>query len=181
MQREFFNGSIWMSRILWMFLVKNITRVKMRFVNEVITEVVSIVFETLDYPKVYNWNSVKRILKYLKGSSEYGLYYPSDNSAEQLKIYTDADYAGDSKTRRSRTGVVSKFANGAISWASQKQKSVVLSTTEAEYVITCEGAKECIWLSRLLSEIGATNDVPVFYVDNSSAVKLVKNSEYHKR
>ncbi|GBO30607.1 hypothetical protein AVEN_17487-1, partial [Araneus ventricosus] len=67
-----------------------------------------------------------------------------DRSARQLKVYADADYAGDSKNRRSRTGVVSKFANGVTSWASQKQKSVVLSTVETEYVAACEGAKEYI-------------------------------------
>ncbi|GBM94382.1 Retrovirus-related Pol polyprotein from transposon TNT 1-94 [Araneus ventricosus] len=113
---------------------------------------------------------------YLKGISDYELFSSSDHSARQLKIYTDA---GDSKTRRSRIVVDSKFANGAISWASQKQKSVVLSTTEAEYVAECEGAEECIWLSKLLNEIGATNDVLVLYVDN--ALKLVNNPEYHKR
>ncbi|GBN63737.1 hypothetical protein AVEN_12989-1 [Araneus ventricosus] len=58
---------------------------------------------------------------------------------------------------QSKTGVVSKFANCAISWASQKQKSVVLSITEVEYVATCEGAKECIWLNRFFSEIASKN------------------------
>lgn len=106
--------------------------------------------------------------------------YPSYFSGKQLKIYINADYAGDCKTRRSRTGLVGKLTEAAISWTSQKQKSAVLSTTEAEYIAACEGAKECIWLSRLLSEIDST-DMPVLFIDNASALKLIRNPEFHKR
>ncbi|KRY95101.1 Retrovirus-related Pol polyprotein from transposon TNT 1-94, partial [Trichinella pseudospiralis] len=55
-----------------------------------------------------------------------------------LKGYSDADYAGDVTTRRSHTGVVCICAGGAVLWHSQKQKSVALSTTEAEYVAASE-------------------------------------------
>lgn len=67
----------------------------------------------------------------------------------------------------------------AVSWAQQLQKSVVLSTTEAEFVSTTEGAKELVWLKRLLTEIGGSRDVLTLLIDN--AIKLVKNHEHHKR
>ncbi|KAG5862373.1 hypothetical protein JTB14_002955 [Gonioctena quinquepunctata] len=96
--------------------------------------------------------------------------------------YCDADYGGDLKTRRSRTGIVCKYSDGAITWASQKQKSVVLSTTEAEYVAASEGTKEVIWLIRLLNEFAQHSEyIPTLRVDNASAIKLAKNSEFHKR
>lgn len=69
----------------------------------------------------------------------------------------------------------------AVSWASQLQKSVALSTTEAEFVAASEGAKELVWLNRLLSEIGTSGETPILFVDNASAIKLVKNPEFHKR
>ena len=64
---------------------------------------------------------------------------------------------------------------------SQKQRSVVLSTTEAEFVAASEGTKEAIWLTRMLNEISKLNSTPTLYIDNASAVKLVKNPEFHKR
>ena len=68
-----------------------------------------------------------------------------------------------------------------MSWLSQRQKSVALSTTEAEFMAASEAAKEIIWLSRLLSEITTLVVTPVLKIDNMSAVKLVKNPTFHKR
>lgn len=81
------------------------------------------------------------------------------------------------------TGVVAMYGGGAISWTSQLQKSVALSTTEAEIVAASEGAKELIWLKRLLFEllIISPDQKPTLFVDSTSAVKLAKNPEYHKR
>jgi len=49
---------------------------------------------------------------------------------------------------------------GPISWLSQRQKSVALSTTEAEFMAASEAAKQIIWLTRLLSEITSMVAVP---------------------
>ena len=141
---------------------------------------ISIVSENLENPRTSDWCAVKRIFKYLKGTVDFGLLYQTKCHPNELKVYSDADYAGDIKTRRSRSGMVSSFSGAAISWMSQKQKSVVLSTTEAEYVAASEGSKELIWLKHLLSEI-TDIETPSLLVDNASAVKLVKNPEYHKR
>ena len=70
-----------------------------------------------------------------------------------LEAFSDADFAGDQETRRSTNGVVCKLAEGAVSWISQKQRSVALSTTEAEFVSASEAAKEIIWLMKMISEI----------------------------
>lgn len=143
---------------------------------------VSTVSEFLESPKASNWALVKRLFRYLKGTAKYGLLYRATSSQEDLNVYSDADFAGDVTTRRSRTGVLSIHAGGAVSWMSMKQKCVVLSTTEAEYVAACEGAKEAIWLHRLLSDITSVNSrCPTLYVDNASALKLAKNPEFHKR
>ncbi|XP_045461870.1 secreted RxLR effector protein 161-like [Harmonia axyridis] len=108
---------------------------------------------SMSEPTYANWTSVKRIFRYLRGTSDQGLLYTS--SEDDVCAYSDADLAGDIETRRSTSGFVSLIGGTAVSWTSQLQKSVALSTTEAEFVASSEGAKELIWLKRLLSEIGA--------------------------
>ncbi|RVW18009.1 Retrovirus-related Pol polyprotein from transposon TNT 1-94 [Vitis vinifera] len=60
--------------------------------------------------------------------------------------YVDADFVGDIDSRKSTTGFVFTLGGTAISWTSNLQKIVTLSTTEAEYVAATEAGKEMIWL-----------------------------------
>jgi hypothetical protein len=142
---------------------------------------VSVVSQSLECPTNKDWKAVKRIFRYLRGTADYGLLYKVDSPVQSLHGFSDADYAGDLKTRHSRTGVVCMYSGGAISWFSQKQRSVVLSTTEAEYVAASEAAKELVWLKRLFSEVTCLKDSPKLLVDNMSAVKLANNPEFHQR
>ena len=68
--------------------------------------------------------------------------------------YVDADFASDIDSRKSTTGFVSILGGTAISWASNLQKIVTLSTTETEYVAATEAGKEMIWLHGFLDELG---------------------------
>ncbi|CAL1687619.1 unnamed protein product [Lasius platythorax] len=142
---------------------------------------VSVVSQSLESPKQSDWQAVKRIFKYLRGTLSTKLLYRTNYKPGMLKAFSDADYAGDIQTRRSTSGIVCKYFGGAISWMSQKQRSVALSTTEAEFIAANEGTKEVIWLKRLLQEITVLNEVPTLMIDNASAIKLVKNPEFHKR
>jgi len=74
---------------------------------------------------------------------------------------------------RSTTGVVCLHAGAAISWLSQKQPVVAISTTEAEIVAASEAAREIVWLQRLMQSMITIYDTPVLHVDNEAAVKLV--------
>jgi len=94
-----------------------------------------------------------------------------------LTTYSDADYAIDISTRRSTSGVVCQYMGGPVSWLGQKQKSVALSTTEAEFVAASEAAKEIIWLSRLFSEITTLTETPLLKMDNMSAVNCEVGEE----
>lgn len=76
-----------------------------------------------------HWRAVKRILSYLVGAIDYGLEYCSGKSSTELIGYSDADFAGDLETRRSTTGYNFDLANGPVTWSSQRQKMVTLSTT----------------------------------------------------
>ena len=141
---------------------------------------VSLVSQSLDKPTQRHWGMVKRIFRYLKGTVKYGLTYKCGD-VSGLEAYCDADFAGDLTTRKSRTGVVCLYNGTAVSWFSQRQKSVSLSTTEAELIAASEATKEVIWLKRLFGEISGMKTVPMLHVDNMSAIKLVKNPAFHKR
>ena len=94
----------------------------------------------LENPTTVHWKAVKRILKYLKGTINHGVYFKR-NAPRKLLAYSDSAYAGDLQIRRSTTVYVLKLASGTISWNSQRQQSVALSTTDAEYMAACQTAK----------------------------------------
>ncbi len=102
---------------------------------------------------------------------------------DELKLegYVDSDFAGEVDHRRSTTGYVFTFGSTAISWVSQLQKIVTISTTEAEYVAVTEASKELIWLQGLLTELGFEQKMNVLHSDSQSAIHLAKNSAFHSR
>lgn len=100
-------------------------------------------------PGEAHWHLAKRVLRYLKGTSHYGITYRKDK--ENLTAYTDSDWAGDVDDRKSCSGNVLVLAQGSISWKSIKQASVALPTTEAEYAALAEASKKVIYIKRLLS------------------------------
>lgn len=135
----------------------------------------------MEKPSAVHVNAVKRILKYIQGTSDMGILFEGDKKLNFCG-YSDADYAGDVKTRRSTSGYVFMFGKGIISWGSERQKSVALSTTESEYMAASHAIKELIWLKRLLAELSPVKmGLPTFFMDNQSAIRLVKNPEFHKR
>jgi len=142
---------------------------------------VGVVSRTLENPTYSDWLKVKRIFRYLKGTCEYGIVYRPDYKPRVLECYSDADHGGDSTTGRSTSGVVCIYAGGAISWLSQRQQSVAISTTEAEVMAASEATREAVWLKRLLGEIVALHGVPILQVDNEAEVRLAQNPENHRR
>lgn len=129
-----------------------------------------------------HWRAVKHVFRYLAGTADLGICYRKTDVNPDLLAYSDADYAGDLVTRRSTTGYIFLLSNGPISWCSQRQKIVSLSTTEAEYVAASMASRELIWLRRLLSEVcNPCDKATELRIDNQSAIKLVKNPEFHKK
>lgn len=94
--------------------------------------------------------------------------------------YTDADWASDSDDRKSFMGYVFTLGGGAISWASKKQQTVALSSTEAAYMAMAMGCQEVAWLRQFYAEITfKTLSVPTtIFCDNRSALNLAKSDAY---
>ena len=79
-------------------------------------------------PKETHVLAIKRIFRYLKGTTEFGLWYPKGHELS-LVAYTDADWAGSIDDRRSTSGPALYLGDCLVSWSSKKQSSVSLSTT----------------------------------------------------
>lgn len=142
---------------------------------------ISILSRFMSNPGETHWLAVKWMLRYLKGSSSLGLEFKRSKEGIKLKGYTDSDFAGDVDNRRSTSSYIFTLCDGCISWKSQLQKLVALSSTEAEYIAACDAVKESIWLKGLLNEISFANDSVDIYTDNQSAIHLSKNPVYHDR
>ena len=106
-----------------------------------ISYAVGVVSRYMQSPKKPHLDAARRILRYVKGTIDYGLLYKRGEDCK-LVGYCDADYAGDHDTRRSTTGYVSRLGSGTISWCSKRQPTVSLSTTEVEYRSAAATAQE---------------------------------------
>ncbi|KAL4089751.1 hypothetical protein QTP88_024723 [Uroleucon formosanum] len=132
-------------------------------------------------PTKAHWNLIKQIIRYIKRTFNYGLYF-NNNTQISLEIFSDADYAGDIQTRHLTSGYLFRYGSSIISWTSQGQHCVSLSSTDAEYISASEAVKGIMWITRLIISLSKTGDKkPILYIDNQSAIRLVKNPEFHKR
>jgi hypothetical protein len=144
---------------------------------------VGVVSRYMEAPRKAHWVAVKRILRYLKGTIGYGCKYERGIGLKPILLgYSDSDFAGDAEDRKSTTGVVYFLGGSLVTWASQKQKIVALSSCEAEYVAAAAAACQGVWLSRLIADVLGTKEMPVkLLMDNMSAIALSRNPVHHDR
>lgn len=145
-----------------------------------LAQAVSVVSRFMAQPGKEHWQAVKRIFRYLRGTSDVGLIYGSDTQC-LVTGYSDSDYAGDVDSRRSMTGYVFTLGGSVVSWKATLQPTVTLSTTEAEYIALTEAAKEGIWLKGLVNDLGLHHDQAIVYCDSLSAICLAKDQVHHER
>ncbi|PKU67006.1 Retrovirus-related Pol polyprotein from transposon TNT 1-94 [Dendrobium catenatum] len=123
---------------------------------------------------------LKRLLRYIKSTLDYGL--PISKSNLVLKSFSDADWAGDPVSRRSTTGYCSFLGNTIISWTIKNQHTVAQSFTESEYNALAALTADVIWIRNLLQDFGNPQDQPTdMFCDNMSAIALANNPMFHAR
>ncbi|XP_042972660.1 uncharacterized protein LOC122304450, partial [Carya illinoinensis] len=131
-------------------------------------------------PKESHLIAVKRILRYLSGTINLGLWYPKHTSFDLIS-YTDADYAGCKIDRKSTSGACHFLGHALVSWFSKKQNSVALSTAEAEYVAAGSCCAQVLYMKQQLEDFKLMyNHIPI-KCDNTSAINLSKNPIQHSR
>ena len=132
-------------------------------------------------PTKQHWTAVKRILRYLRGTADYGLVFTPNVSGDCVG-YSDADWGGDLDDRKSTSGYLFLISGGAVSWRSKKQTCVALSTAEAEYVALASAAQEATWIRQLTAVLeNRPQETVTVFEDNQSAICMAKNPQFHGR
>ena len=135
-------------------------------------------------PKESHGAALKQVLRYLQGTLTYGLTFRRTEETKVTKLigYSDSSHAIDEDDGRSTAGHVFYIKNSPITWCSQKQETVALSSCEAEFMAATEAAKQAIWLQDLYGEItGRSLERVMVRIDNKSAIALTKNPVFHRR
>lgn len=129
-----------------------------------------------------HWQAAKRILRYLKGSIDYCLFYKNDKlSGSLISACVDADWGENLVDRKSFSGFVVKFGEGTVSWESRKQSIVAQSSCEAEYISMADLSREILFLRAILEELlGTIGKVPISS-DSQSAISLTVNEMVNRR
>jgi Reverse transcriptase (RNA-dependent DNA polymerase) len=133
----------------------------------------------MDKANLHAYKELKRLIKFVLDTKNYGLKMKPRGSFDNewfLNVYTDSDWAGDRDNRRSVSGYVIFVNDVPVLWKSKLQKSVSLSSSEAEYYALSEAAKEIKFLVQILTSIGIKVDLPVIVnVDNVGAIFMSEN------
>ena len=142
---------------------------------------VGMVSRFMQTPNPEHWAAIKRVIRYVAGTTSLGCKFVKGPNSDLIG-FTDSDHAGDVEKRKSTSGVVFFLGQNIVTWSSQKQRVVSLSSCESEYIAAATGACQGVWLSRLLAELSGTEAKNFkLYIDNKSAQELVKNPVYHER
>ena len=131
-------------------------------------------------PTLRHWNEVKHLLRYLRGTSDMGLFYFKVPKLELLG-YTDAGYLSDPHKARSQSGYVFTCGNTTISWRSVKQTMVATSSNHSELLALNEASRECMWLRSMIQHIRdssglspISNTTTTLYEDNAACIAQLK-------
>jgi len=138
----------------------------------------------MHYPRTPHMAATKHILRYLKGNTDWGMFFLKADEQNEvvLEAFFDSDWCGDKVERMSTYGYLFRYLDAPISWCSKKQKVVALSSCEAEYVVASKAACQSLWLEVVLEELKLDYRTPVqLNIDNNSAINLSKNPTLHER
>ncbi|XP_024020247.1 uncharacterized protein LOC112091288 [Morus notabilis] len=132
-------------------------------------------------PLETHWRAVKRILRYLRGTLDFGLHLQKSTQLNLLG-FCDADWASDPDDRKSTSGYCVYLGSNIVSWCSKKQHTISRLTTEAEYRSLANVVAKVTWLLSLLKELKVDIQTrPVVWCDNLSTVQLAANPVLHAR
>lgn len=137
-------------------------------------------------PGISHYRLCKHLLRYLNGTRTTGILYSRlhNTPPNSYDIYTDATW-GTEEDRISFQGMAVRRYGGVISWSAQRQKSIALSSMEAEIMAATEGGRETAWLEKLTTELGERHEttpfVPTLFCDNQGAVDLLHDTKFHRK
>ncbi|XP_075633883.1 secreted RxLR effector protein 161-like [Castanea sativa] len=131
-------------------------------------------------PKISHLTVVKRIIKYVNGTSDFGLFFSKESNVSLVR-YSDADWIGNADDKKTPTRWCFYVGTNLVAWMSKKQSSVFLSTVEAKCIATGSFRSQLLWMKKSLGDYGISQDTIIVYCDNSSAIVISKNPVQHSR
>ncbi|GKB54292.1 zinc finger, CCHC-type containing protein [Tanacetum coccineum] len=132
-------------------------------------------------PKDHHLKAIKQVIRYIKGTKEHGIIYKKEGGCK-ITGYSDSSYGINTDQGKGTTGIVFYFGESPITWCTQKQPTVALSSCESEFMAATGAACQALWLKRLLSELTGWEEKRItLKVDNISAIALVRNPVFHGR
>jgi len=143
-----------------------------------ITFAVGKVARNSENPTIADWKMVINILKYLNYTKHYKITYKGQG---EIRAYTDSDFAGDPRDRKSTSGYIILMDKDPISWQSKKQTVVATSTAEAEYIATSECTKKVLWFRNILNELFNINKPIKIFTDNLASKTSIENGELNNK
>ncbi|GJU93090.1 retrovirus-related pol polyprotein from transposon TNT 1-94 [Tanacetum coccineum] len=130
--------------------------------------------------KTTHLEDVKRIFRYIRGTTHLGLWYPKGTGIETI-VYADSDHAGDYVNRKRTSGICTFMRCCFTSWFAKKQMTLAISTTEAKYVSTGKACQQALWMKQALIDYDIRLDDVLIMCDNKGAINLSKNPVQHSR
>ncbi|GJW82848.1 ribonuclease H-like domain, reverse transcriptase, RNA-dependent DNA polymerase [Tanacetum coccineum] len=125
--------------------------------------------------------AIRQVLRYVKGTKDHGITY-KHNGGNKIHGYSDSSYRVNTQEGKGTTGIIFYYGESPISWSTQKQATVALSSCESEFIAATAAATQALWLKRLLSKLTHTQEEKItIQVDNKSAIALMKNPVFHGR
>jgi hypothetical protein len=145
-----------------------------------ISFVVGLVARYMKTPHESHWKADKRILRYVRGTTQFGIHY-SSGGAPLLVGFINSDWAGDPDDQKSTAGYVFSLGSGPVTWAYKKQQAITLSSAEEEYQASVNASQEALWLRQILLEFGFQHQhLTSLWCDNLSAIKIAKDPVQHQ-
>ncbi|GJV41487.1 ribonuclease H-like domain, reverse transcriptase, RNA-dependent DNA polymerase [Tanacetum coccineum] len=132
-------------------------------------------------PKEQHMKAIRQVLRYVKGKKDYGITY-KHNGGNKIHGFSDSSYRVKTQEGKGITGIIFYYGESPISWSTQKQATIALSSCESEFIASTAAATQALWLKRLLSKLTHSQEEKVtIMVDNKSAIALMKNLVFHGR
>ncbi|GJW90551.1 ribonuclease H-like domain, reverse transcriptase, RNA-dependent DNA polymerase [Tanacetum coccineum] len=132
-------------------------------------------------PREQHMKAIRQVLRYVKGTKDYGITY-KHNGGNKIHGFSDSSYGVNTQEGKGTTGIIFYYGESPISWSTQKQATVALSSCESEFIAATAATTQALWLKRLLSKLTHSQEEKVtIQVDNKSAIALMKNPVFHGR
>ncbi|GMJ03321.1 hypothetical protein HRI_004001300 [Hibiscus trionum] len=141
------------------------------------------VAQYMQAPTDVHWHAVQRILRYIKTTLHFGLWFECQQpDSLLLTAFSDADWGSDIDNRRSTSSHCVLLGHHTIFWSARKQRAVSRSTAELEYRSLADTSAEVLWIRSVLTEMGIhLPDVPIIWCDNTSTVSMAANPTLHAK